>query len=163
MAARWDGRWRKEETRIACVANRLELLSISIESTGCIDEPCNPFLRKVLKTYSKDNESVHRAYSNYWLSRLSCCLQKSIAASIVNRSNGLMVTCFTTPTINLMRPLFLNPNFDISIITVTMIFDFLSLFRAIPVHVLALLCPVPASAPVPPCVHVPSPALSLAA
>jgi hypothetical protein len=35
----------------------------------------------------------------------------------------LMVTCFTTPTTNLMRTLSLNPNFDISIFTVTMIFS----------------------------------------
>jgi hypothetical protein len=46
--------------------------------------------KKVLKANSKGNESVYRDSSNYWLSRLSCCLQKSIAASIVNRSKKLI-------------------------------------------------------------------------
>jgi hypothetical protein len=58
-------------------------------------EACDDFFKKVLKANSKGNESVYRASSsNYWLSRLSCCLQKSIAASIVNRSkliNGDML------------------------------------------------------------------------
>jgi hypothetical protein len=47
-----------------------------------------------------------------------------------------MTTCFTTPTINLMRTLSLDPNFDISILTVTItsyhlnfLICFLSLFR----------------------------------
>jgi hypothetical protein len=56
---------------------------------------CDDFFKKVLKAKkSKGNESVYRAYSNYWLSRFSCCQQKSIAASIVNRSkliNGDML------------------------------------------------------------------------
>jgi hypothetical protein len=50
--------------------------------------------KKIFKANSKGNESVYRASSIYWLSRLSCCLQKSIVASIVNRSkliNGDMV------------------------------------------------------------------------
>jgi hypothetical protein len=83
---------------------------------------CDDFFKKVLKANSKGSESVYRASSNYWLSRLSCCLQKSIAASIVNRSKS-MVTCFTTPTINLMRTSSSNPDFDISILTSTMIFS----------------------------------------
>jgi hypothetical protein len=32
---------------------------------------CDDFFKKVLKANSKGNESVYRAYSNYWLSRLS--------------------------------------------------------------------------------------------
>jgi phage pi2 protein 07 len=55
---------------------------------------CDDFFKKVLKANSKGNESVYRASSNYWLFRLSFCLQKSIAASIVNRSkliNGDML------------------------------------------------------------------------
>jgi hypothetical protein len=55
---------------------------------------CDDFFKKILKDNSKGNESVYRASSNYWLSRLSCCLQKSIAVSIVNRSkliNGDML------------------------------------------------------------------------
>jgi hypothetical protein len=69
------------------------------ESTGGRwGKVCDDFFRKQVsrKTNSKDNQSVHRAYSNYWLSRLSlsCCLQNSIAALIVNKSkliNGDMV------------------------------------------------------------------------
>jgi hypothetical protein len=77
-------------------ANGLELLPICIESTGARwGKACsNDFFKKVLKANSKGDESVHRAYSNYWLSRLSCCLQKSIAASIFKRSkliNGDML------------------------------------------------------------------------
>jgi hypothetical protein len=69
-------------------ANGLELLPICIEFTGGRwGKACDDFFKKVLRpSNSKGNESVYRAYSNYWLSRLSCCLQKSIAASIVNRS-----------------------------------------------------------------------------
>jgi hypothetical protein len=55
------------------------------------------FLQKVLKTNSKGNESVYKTYSNYWLSRLSCCLQKSIAASIVNRSKLINGDMFHNP------------------------------------------------------------------
>jgi hypothetical protein len=71
---------------------------------------------------------VYRASSNYWLSRLSCCLQKSNAASIVNRfklisSNGDMLHNFTTPTINLTRTSSSNLDFDISILTSTTIFS----------------------------------------
>jgi hypothetical protein len=77
---------RVEVYKAACDANGLELLPICIEFTGRWGKACDDFFRKVLKTYSKGNESVYRASSNYWLSRLSCCLQKSIAASIVNRS-----------------------------------------------------------------------------
>jgi hypothetical protein len=64
----------------ACVANGLELLHVPliIGSTGRIDEVLNAFVRKVLRTYSKGNESVHRAYSNYWLSRLSSKLSTKI-------------------------------------------------------------------------------------
>jgi hypothetical protein len=68
-------------------ANGIELLPIFIESTGGRwGKACDDFFKKVLKANNKDNESVYRAYSNFWLSRLSCCLQKSISASIVNRS-----------------------------------------------------------------------------
>jgi hypothetical protein len=69
--------------KATCDANGLELLPIScIESTGaCWGKACDDFFKKVLKANSKGNESVYRASSNYWLSRLSCCLQKSIAAS----------------------------------------------------------------------------------
>jgi hypothetical protein len=79
--------------------------------------------KKKMKANSKGNASVYRASSNYWPSRLSCCLQKSIAASIVNRSkliNGDMIhtSHFTTPTINLMRTSSSNPDFDISILTI---------------------------------------------
>jgi hypothetical protein len=48
------------------------------------------FFKKVLKANSKGNESVYRASSNYWLSSLSCCLQKSISASIVNSRSKLI-------------------------------------------------------------------------
>jgi hypothetical protein len=79
----------------ACDANGLELLPICIESTiARWGKACDNFFKKVLKANSKGNESVYRAFSNYWISRLSCCLQKSIAASIVNRSkliNGDML------------------------------------------------------------------------
>jgi hypothetical protein len=112
--------------KAACDANGLELLSICIESTGARwGKACDDFFRKVLKANSIGNESVYRASSNNWLSRLSCCLQKSIAASIVNRSkliNGDMLHN-PTRTINLMRTLSSNPDFDISILTSTMIFS----------------------------------------
>jgi hypothetical protein len=67
-------------------SNGLELvLPICIESTGARwGKACDDFFKKVLKANSKGNESVYRASSNYWLSRLSCCLQKSIAASIID-------------------------------------------------------------------------------
>jgi hypothetical protein len=110
--------------KTACDTNRLELLPICIESIGRWGKTCDDFFRKVLNTYGKDNESVHRAYSNYWLSRLSCCLQKSIDALIVNRSMLINGDMLHNPNyINLMRPLSLNPNFAISIITITMIFS----------------------------------------
>jgi hypothetical protein len=81
------------------------LLPICIESTGGRwGKACDDFFKKVMKANSKGNESVcrfmfivivieHREayYSNYWLSRLSCCLQKSIAASIVNRSKSKLI------------------------------------------------------------------------
>jgi hypothetical protein len=78
---------KETKYKAACDANGLELLPICIESTGARwGKACDDFFKKVLKANSKGNESVYRASSNYWLSRLSCCLQKSIAASIVNRS-----------------------------------------------------------------------------
>jgi hypothetical protein len=86
---------KETKYKAACDANGLELLPICIESTGDRwGKACDAFFKKVLKANSKGNESVYRASSNYWLSRLSCCLQKSIAASIVNRSkliNGDMM------------------------------------------------------------------------
>jgi hypothetical protein len=88
---------KETKYKAACDVNGLELLPICIESTGgrCWGKACDDFFKKVLKANSKGNESVYRAYLNYWLSsRLSCCLQKSIAASIVNRSkliNGDML------------------------------------------------------------------------
>jgi hypothetical protein len=85
----------KIKYKAACDANGLELLPICIESTGGRwGKACDDFFRKVFKINSKGNESVHRDHSNYWLYRLSCCLQKSIAVSIVNRSkliNGDML------------------------------------------------------------------------
>jgi hypothetical protein len=79
---------KETKYKAACDANKLELLPICIESTAGArwGKACDDFFKKVLKTNSKGNESVYRAYSNYWLSRLSCCLQISIAASIVYRS-----------------------------------------------------------------------------
>jgi hypothetical protein len=45
---------------------------ICIESTGARwGKACDDFFKKVLKANSKGNESVYRASSNYWLSRLS--------------------------------------------------------------------------------------------
>jgi hypothetical protein len=81
---------------VVCCCGLIELLPICIESTGARwGKACDGFFKKVLKANSKGNESVYRAYSNYyWLSRLSCCLQKSIAVSIINRSkliNGDML------------------------------------------------------------------------
>jgi hypothetical protein len=70
------------------------VLSLVLGTGGRWGKSCDDFFKKVLKANSKGNESVHRAYSNYWLSRLSCCLQKSIAVSTVNRSkliNGDML------------------------------------------------------------------------
>jgi hypothetical protein len=58
---------------------------LSLHTGARWGKACDDFFKKVLKAHSKGNESVYRASSNYWLSRLSCCLQKSIAASIVNR------------------------------------------------------------------------------
>jgi hypothetical protein len=68
---------KETKYKAACDANGLELLPICIESTngGRWGKACDDFLfRKVLKTSSKGNESVFRAYSNYWLSHLSCYL-----------------------------------------------------------------------------------------
>jgi hypothetical protein len=73
---------KETKYKAAYDTNRLELLPICIESTGARwGKACDDFFKKVLKANSKGNESVYRASSNYWLSR-----QKSIAASIVNRS-----------------------------------------------------------------------------
>jgi hypothetical protein len=51
----------------------LLLLPICIESTGARwgKKACDDFFKKVLNANSKGNESVYRASSNYWLSRLS--------------------------------------------------------------------------------------------
>jgi hypothetical protein len=93
-AAGIDKKGKETKYKAACDAIGLELLPICIESTGARwGKACDDFFRKIFKTNSKGNESVHihRAYSNYWLSRLSlsCCPQrKSIAASIVNRSTN---------------------------------------------------------------------------
>jgi hypothetical protein len=84
---------RRKETKYkaACDANRLKLLPICIESTGDrFGKACDDFFKKVLKEGQATAKAMSRcvymtASSNYWLSRLSCCLQKSIAASIVNQ------------------------------------------------------------------------------
>jgi hypothetical protein len=77
---------KETKFKAACDANGLELLPICIESTGARwGKACDNFFKKVLKANSKGNESVYRASSNYWLSRHSFCLQKSIAASIVKQ------------------------------------------------------------------------------
>jgi hypothetical protein len=77
-----------------CAANGLEFVPLIFESTGRIDKPCDDFLKKVLKQKTgRDNHSIQRAYTNYWFTRLSCCLQKAIASSIIIRSrliNGNM-------------------------------------------------------------------------
>jgi hypothetical protein len=92
-SAEVDRKGKDTKYKAACVANGLELLLLPliIEYIGRIDEPCDDFLRNVLKR----NDSVHRAYTNYWLSpSKNCYLRKSIAASIVNRSkliNGGML------------------------------------------------------------------------
>jgi hypothetical protein len=82
-------------SRLSCCLQKSIAALIVIESTGARwGKACDDFFKKVLKANSKGNESVYRASSNYWLPRLSCCLQKSIAASIVNRSkliNGDML------------------------------------------------------------------------
>jgi hypothetical protein len=58
---------KETKYKAACGANGLKLLPICIKSTGRWGKSCDNFFRKVLRTYSKGNESVHRAYSNYWL------------------------------------------------------------------------------------------------
>jgi hypothetical protein len=93
-AAQLATRSEKEtKYKAACDANGLELLPICIgESTSARwGKACDDFFKKVLNANSKGNESIYRASSsNYWLSRLSCCLQKSIAASIVNTRSKLI-------------------------------------------------------------------------
>jgi hypothetical protein len=77
---------KETKYKAACDANGLDLLPICIESTGARwGKACDDFFKKVLKANSKVNESVYRASSDYWLSRLSCCLQKSIGAASMSR------------------------------------------------------------------------------
>jgi hypothetical protein len=77
-----------------CDANGFKFVPLIFESTGRIDKPSYEFMRKILKTKIRDNDSIDKTYSNYWLTRLNCNLQKAIATSIINRSrliNGDMV------------------------------------------------------------------------
>jgi hypothetical protein len=69
-----------------CAANGLKFVPLIFESTGRMDKSCHDFLRTALKQKHRENTVQHRAFSNYWLCRISCTLQKAISTAIVNRS-----------------------------------------------------------------------------
>jgi hypothetical protein len=69
---------KETKYKVACDANGLELLPICNESTGRWGKSCDNFFIKVFRTYSKGNESVHRAYSSFpsklLSTKIDCCL-----------------------------------------------------------------------------------------
>lgn len=75
-------------------ANSLEFQPLIFESTGRQHPSCEAFLKRALQKMSNGNQILMSVYCSYWMSRITCVLQKHIACAILHRSdmiNGRLV------------------------------------------------------------------------
>ena len=68
-------------------ANNLEFQSLIFESTGRIHSSCAGFLKAAITKMSQGNEKLNSVFTNFWMSRVVCTLQKGISSAILCRSN----------------------------------------------------------------------------
>ena len=91
-----DASHRLKNNKYALVAhaNNLEFQPLIFESTGRMHPECASFLKSAITKMSQDNSKLSSVFTNFWMSRISCTLQKGISAAILNRSdviNGNLV------------------------------------------------------------------------
>ena len=73
-------------------ANNLEFLPIIFETTGQMHEATRKFFEVTLQLMSDHpglNKRMKAITSRYWAARISCCIQKSIANTILSRSRSI--------------------------------------------------------------------------
>ena len=68
-------------------ANDLEFQALIFESTGRLHPMCEKFLKLAITKMSEGNNKMSSIFTNFWMSRISCALQKCISGAILNRSN----------------------------------------------------------------------------
>ena len=87
---------RSKTQKYAAVAatNNLEFQPLIFESTGRLHSSCEGFLKAAVSKMSQGNAKLNSMYTNFWISRVVCTLQKGISAAILHRSctiNGNLV------------------------------------------------------------------------
>ena len=87
---------RSKTQKYAAVAatNNLEFQPLIFESTGRLHSSCEGFLKAAISKMSQGNAKLNSIYTNFWISRVVCTLQKGISAAILHRSctiNGNLV------------------------------------------------------------------------
>ena len=80
---------KKSKYRAICASNNLEFKPLIFESTGRMEKSCFNFCHRALNYMAKGNATMMSIYQNYWMSRISCVMQKAIANAILQRSSVL--------------------------------------------------------------------------
>ena len=86
-AAEIAHRFKNNKYKGIANANDLEFQALIFESTGRLHPMCEKFLKLAITKMSEGNNKMSSIFTNFWMSRISCALQKCISGAILNRSN----------------------------------------------------------------------------
>jgi hypothetical protein len=78
-------------------ANNLEFQPLVFETTGRIESGTMCFLKRLISRMAHGDDRLLSIYTSYWMSRISCCLQKYMARAIICRST-IINGAFTSVT-----------------------------------------------------------------
>ena len=85
---------KESKYRRICMINNLEFQALIFESTGRMETSCELFCKRAISYMARGDNTKCSIYTNYWMSRISCVIQQSIANAFLQRStilNGNLV------------------------------------------------------------------------